>query len=154
MIVAPDYTAWTKLFPEFLPTITLPMYTLYFGAACMMVDNTDCSRIQAGAPLFQRDNILAMTTAHVAKILGGSNGAPASGLVGRISDATEGTVSVSAEWASQVSAQSAWWLQTPYGAMAWQALAPFRTMVYVPPPRGTNPAAAGFGPLYPGWGYR
>ena len=59
------------------------------------------------------------------------NGEAASPLVGRINNATEGSVTVGTDM-GQVPFTAAWFLQTKYGAAFWQATAPFRTMQYVP----------------------
>jgi len=59
-------------------------------------------------------------------------GQPPSPIVGRINSASEGSVSVGADMgdANAGSPSQAWWMQTPYGAFVWQALASTRTAVY------------------------
>lgn len=133
-----DYTAWLALVPG-MAGIDETDATSYFGLATMYVRN------DGRGPIFdpvQQTNLLYLATAHVAYILSNrTNGIPTSGgaelappLVGRINSATEGSVSVASEMPNQP-ASAAWWLQSPYGAMVWQMLAPFRTMRYVPGPR-------------------
>ena len=73
-----------------------------------------------------------MITAHIASILAPLNGQPSNPLVGRISNASEGSVSVQTDMPTNPNA--AWWNQTKYGALAWAALAPYRTMTYLPNP--------------------
>ncbi|EDJ4876599.1 DUF4054 domain-containing protein, partial [Salmonella enterica] len=64
--------------------------------------------------------------------------------VGRITSASQGSVSVSVD--NSGSNDASWWyLQTPYGADYWQATAPYRSMEYVP---GGSPSR------YPGHYYR
>ena len=77
--------------------------------------------------------IMYAITAHVAALNVGTNGAPASGLVGRISSASEGSVSVSVDLAVPKGAE--WWGQTKYGFSAYQMLAPFRQFRYFVPGR-------------------
>ena len=77
--------------------------------------------------------LLNLMVAHICQLMYGVNGQPAAGIVGRISDATEGSVSVSADFPMMPS--NAWFMQTPFGAAFWQATAAYRTARYVPGPR-------------------
>lgn len=61
------------------------------------------------------------------------SGSPPPGVVGRISSASEGSVSVSSEWQGGTVNQ-AWFLQTQWGAMYWQMSSPLRTMRYAARP--------------------
>jgi hypothetical protein len=74
------------------------------------------------------------------------------GVVGRISDASEGDVSVSAQWEMPPSANAAYFLQTKYGAQYWTMTARYRTALFMPAPPGAyNPLVGlGIGP----WGGR
>jgi hypothetical protein len=74
-----------------------------------------------------RSVLLNMLTAHIAAL----NSPGASGVVGRVSSASEGSVSVSAELA--VPGSAAWFAQTRYGIAFWQATAQYRTATYRPP---------------------
>ncbi len=130
-----DYTTWVARYPEF-QGVTQPVAQMYFTEATLYVDNTGMGPINDVNMLTL---ILNMTTAHIAalnspKIADTYNSTgteAASPLVGRISSASEGSVSVSSEYAEQ-SANAAWWTQTKYGAAAYQALMPFRTAMYFP----------------------
>jgi len=64
-----------------------------------------------------------------------SNGqsVPASPLVGRISNATEGSVNATTEM-SYPAGSAQWFNQTRYGAEAYGGMAQFRSMLYVPGP--------------------
>ncbi len=135
-----DYSVWSALFPELVSSISSPQATLYFGVAETMVDNMPCSIIPLASPCDPsltpnsiRGTILNLTTAHIAALFGSINGQPPNPLVGRISDATEGSVSVSVDFASTQSA--AWWNQTKYGSLAWAAMAPYRMALYAVPPQ-------------------
>lgn len=65
------------------------------------------------------------TAAHLAQI-------KQSGLVGRISSATQGSVSVSAEMPNATRGSS-WWLQTPFGSNVWQLIAGCYGFEYISP---------------------
>lgn len=149
-VVVFNYADWTAMFPE-MSGVPEPAAEGFFSIVELLVDNTDCSPI---TNIKQRTSLLYFATAHVAALAGypvaaGGSAAP-SGVVGRVSSATEGSVSVSSDWGS-VSNSQAWWLQTQYGATFWQLTAAFRTMRYVaPPPRYFGPARRGFGGRF-GW---
>jgi hypothetical protein len=147
-----NYSAWVQTFPE-LQGITQPAALNYFSMATLYVRND--GRGPINDPNLQA-TLMNLTTAHVAKLLSQqtagvptTDGAePPGGVVGRITSATEGSVSVQAEMPEQPQG-AAWWNQTTYGAMAWKMMAPFRTMRYVGPTRRRvfNPPAR-----YWGWG--
>lgn len=124
-----DYSAWVARYPEFAATVAAPLAAAYFAEAGLYCNNTDGAII---GDLKIRGLILNMLVAHIAAMNAPApNGAPASSLVGRISSATQGSVTVQAQFdAPAGSAQ--WWIQTKYGAAAWAATAPYRTMRYVP----------------------
>lgn len=129
-IVVFDYAAWALMFPTLAASIDEPTAQAYFDSATLFLDNTGCSQVVS---LTKRALILNYLTAHVAALFGTIGGNPPSPLVGKISQATEGSVSVSVDWPT--TANNAWWLQTPYGAFAWQALAPYRTALYIAAPQ-------------------
>lgn len=124
--------------------------------ATLYCDNTCNSPVSDNSPGGTRETLLYMLTSHITQLLAavivnGQSQAP-SPLVGRINNASEGTVSVSTDMPQTPNA--AWFNQTKYGAMFWQASAPYRTFRYAPKiPRylGTGPAAGPFGAPY-GWG--
>lgn len=125
------YSDWTALYPEFSTTVTTaPQAQGYFDQATVLQENT-------GYPISDPTTLttlLYLLTAHVALLFAGSNGNPVSPLVGRISSATEGSVSVGTEMPG-ATANSAWFQQTRYGALYWQMTAAYRTMRYIPNPR-------------------
>lgn len=129
-IVVFDYAVWSLAFPELAPFVSQPTAAGYFGQAGDLIDNTPSSLI---SDVGMRGRILGLLTAHYAALFSSINGAAATGLVGRITGATEGSVSVQVQ-GPPMSANSWWWLQTKYGAAAWNALAPYRTMRYIPGP--------------------
>lgn len=119
-----DLSAWRVRFPEFngvpdelVSAIALDV-PLYF--------NPDTVPIDQQAPLFN------MVVAHlVSRSPGAVAGSPASqGLVGRVSSASEGSVSVSLDAGPAASATAAFWLQTPYGQLFWTMTAQYRRFRY------------------------
>jgi hypothetical protein len=125
--VAFDSASFLARYPEF-NTLGTPLLQAYFDEATIYLNNTDTSPV---IDLGIRSVLLNMLTAHVAAINSGVGGQPASQLVGRISQASEGSVSVSADM-GPVTGSSAWYLQTKYGAAYWQATANYRSFRYVP----------------------
>lgn len=113
-------------FREQYPTITANDAQLegYFMLAESMLNNTRCSVVKN---LDTRRQLLYMLTAHIATINDNNeNGNP---LVGRVSSATEGSVSISADY-GQMGNNERWYLQTPHGAMYWQLTAKYRSALY------------------------
>jgi len=125
-----NYAVWAQGFPQFATLtqdqvvgVILPIAEIY-------------NRNDGGGPVSSaaiQTQLLNLMVAHVAQLLFGVNGEAPSSLVGRISGATEGSVSVQTEFPQNQN--SAWFNQTPFGAAWWQATAPYRTMRYVPGPR-------------------
>lgn len=140
-VVSFNYEAWIALYPEF-KCVTQPQAQQYFAVATIYHRNDGYGPVTK--PEVQAQ-LLNMMTAHIAKLFGGAGGIP-SGLVGRIAHASEGSVSVEADM-GPVTANQAWFLQTPYGAMYWQATAAYRTFRYRPDPR----ALAYLGVPFTGW---
>lgn len=125
-IVSFDYPAWVARYPEFLQVLE-PRAQAFFDEASLFLSNGEGSVVQ---DLGRRATMLNMLTAHIAALNGCCEGAAGSGLVGRITSASQGSVSVSAQFDAPMSA--AWLSQTKYGAALWAALAPYRTFRYVP----------------------
>lgn len=127
-IVAFDPVLFVARYSEFRD-VTSPLLGMYFDEATMYLNNTDSSRVSDVA---QRAVLLNMLTAHIAALNGSGikgNGAP--GIVGRINSASEGSVSVNAEYATPANGTQAWYQQTQYGVAYWAATARYRTMQYV-----------------------
>lgn len=138
---APEFVA---LWPEFTGLLN-PQMENAFNIAQILLNNS-CGSIVQDANL--RMSLLYMLTAHVCFLNSGTNdGAgnvtPAPGIVGRINSASQGSVSVSAAYATTIGQSMAFFIQTKYGAQYWQATLPYRSAFYVPPPA--------FGPNGPGF---
>lgn len=125
-VVIFDPSAFKLRYPEF-SSVDNALLQQYFTQATIYLDNTDFSRV---SDLAVRAMLLNMLVAHIAFLYSGANGQTPSGLVGRIDSASEGSVSVHADMPG-VTANSAWYMQTKYGADYWNATAPFRTFQYI-----------------------
>ena len=123
-----DPTAFKARYPEFaaVPDATL---TACFMEAGLYLSNADNSPVQN---LTRRATLFNMLTAHVA-YLGGllsADGMPRP--VGRVSQASEGSVSAAFEGPPPGSAQ--WFQQSQYGAAFWQATSNLRGFRYIAQP--------------------
>lgn len=143
-IVTFNYAGWIAKFPEF-SGINAGQAQGYFDQAGMYLDNYG-----GGPPICvdaQKMMLMDLVTAHIAWLFSArdcngnpaSSGSPAPPIVGRISSASEGSVSVSTE--NQYPPGSAqWWQQTKYGSAYWAMTAAYRTFQYVPgTPRNMEP---------------
>ncbi|CAN7375008.1 DUF4054 domain-containing protein [Bradyrhizobium sp. LjRoot220] len=132
VIVSFDYATWiaNPLYAGFVTTVDAPAAQGYFDIA------TTIHRNDGGGPVCdatQQLNLLNMLVGHLAGLFAPpSPGVAPSGVVGRISSATQGSVSVQAAYSNNVTEQMAWFIQTKWGALYWTATAPFRTMRYIP----------------------
>lgn len=122
-------TEFKLKFPPFV-TVADGLLDSDFDVATLFLTNSCCSVVRS---LEKRKKLLYLLTAHVAELLQGANGKPPSGVVGRVASATQGSVTVSVQYASQMSMTEAYFAQTQYGVMFWQATAKYRTMRYAAP---------------------
>lgn len=149
--VNPDFVGFQTRYPQFsdgsgsIPAgsqpVTAALYQLYFNEATLYQANDGSGPLSNATQALQ---LMQMLVAHIAFL----NTAPATGgdaspLVGRIGNATEGSVTVGTT--NEYPPGSAqWFQQTKFGAAWWQATAQYRTMRYrVGPP--TVPAGYGYG---------
>ncbi len=128
-IVAFDVARFKARYPEFSSVNNVALED-YFTEATLYLDNTDCSMVE---DVTQRAVLLNMLTAHIAAGNGCNGGAGAAALVGRISQATEGSVSVTADFVDAKNGSEAWYFSTKYGASYWAATAQYRTAQYIAP---------------------
>ncbi|CAG4889335.1 DUF4054 domain-containing protein [Paraburkholderia gardini] len=141
-VVIFQYNAWSARYPELAASVSQPQAQGYFNEATLYCDNTPCSVIR---DLCMRAVLLNMVTAHIAALNAPLNGEASSPLVGRISNATEGSVSVGTQL-DMPAGSAQWYSQTKYGLAYWQATAQFRSMRYVPGPVPiANPWGGRFG---------
>lgn len=117
-----------------------------FNSATLLLANT-CRSLVRNAT--KRQQLLYLLTCHVCFLRYGKNDGTvkgtveAPGIVGRINQASEGSVSVSAEYANNVPLTAAYFQQTPWGAEYWAATAKYRTFHYAPPPQSCCTACGG-----------
>lgn len=138
-----DYANFIAGFPEF-QTVPPGAVTFAFQTACLYFVNDGTNPAACSGNMAM---LLNLATAHVLSIRGyptAGGVTPTPGPVGRINSASEGSVSIGTEWGGEGPPSQAFWLQSEYGAMFWQATAQYRTMRYVP-----NPTVV-WGGLYPG----
>jgi hypothetical protein len=132
------------LFPEFA-TVGDAVLAFNFDLATLFLNNNCCSVVQS-AP--KRETLLNLLVAHITALRNGANGQAASGIVGRVSSASEGSVSVDADL-GDVPFSAAYFAQTQWGLMFWRATAPWRQMIYVAPPAVCADVEPGAGFGYP-----
>jgi hypothetical protein len=145
-IVQFDTDEFLGLYPVFTPQqAVLPGN---FALATTQLNNTCGSRVYDPT---LRQTLLYLLTCHITQLLNGIGSTAATGVVGRIADASEGSVSVSAEWEAVGGPSQAGFLQTQWGAQFWALTAQFRTMRYIPSPQAACYAPLGpyVGPGYP-----
>lgn len=132
-VVTWNVELFRQIYPEF-PAASDDFLQLMFDEACSLyIDNTDASIVQ---DVRERQFLIFKLVAHLSSLRGYGAGGDRGGLVGRISSASEGSVSVSVD--NPGSNDASWWyMQSPYGADYWQATAPYRTMRYYP---GASPS--------------
>lgn len=144
-VVVFEPAVFKTIYPEFA-TVDNTALMFNFMLATLIVNNSCCSAVSDANV---REALLNVLVAHLTALAQGAGGAAPSGIVGRIDKATEGSVSISAGYAAQISESMAYFIQTKYGALFWQLTSPFRSFRYVPPP----PQCYGPGAVYPypGW---
>lgn len=142
-IVAFNYTIWKQKFPK-LGYVTELQAQSYFDMATTLQVNDGSGPVNNAAV---QTNMLDTLTAHLAALFSppDSGGGSSPAIVGRISSATEGSVTVTTEWAGEVSDNEAFYIQTQYGAVYWQMRKAFLTMRYVP--RRVGGPVPGYGGL-------
>ena len=143
-----DYAKWTAMFP-YLAAVPEPVAQGFFTVAELLFANDDCSPIQDAD---KRLIYLNYIVAHLARLAGypvaAGGSAQPDGMVGRVSSATEGTVSIDTDYGT-VRESQAWWIQTQEGATFWQMTRALRTARYIaPPPRNFGPARRAFGGIW------
>lgn len=137
VVVAFNYSAWALRYPEF-DNVSAQQAQMYWNEA------TTYCRNDGGGPVGDANTqtiMLNQLTAHIAYLAVGTAGITPSGaqlgspgqapspLVGRVSSAGEGSVSVSVDNGSQPGS-AAWFQQTIYGSAFWALASQFRSFQY------------------------
>lgn len=153
-VVVFEPTVFQAKYPEFAG-INAGLLQDDFNLATLHLNNSCQSRVRDANV---RQTLLGLLTAHIAILLQGTNTGgmnpiitPPLGVIGRVSNASEGSVSVAAQLDGSGNPSQAWYTQTKYGFMYWQATAKWRQAVYVRPPCQGG-FGNGFGPGYFGPG--
>ena len=133
-VVVFSFSEWVVDYPEFAG-IGAAKGQAAFNSATLIMSNSCRSLIQNAA---KRQQLLYLLTAHVCFLRFGSNdGAgtivPPPAVVGRIANASEGSVSVGVQLDGN-NQNRAWFAQTQWGLTWWTATARYRTMRYIAPP--------------------
>jgi hypothetical protein len=120
-------------YPEFTAAYNAnpALYQSFFDEAGLYVNNTSLTVVQNYTKL---GVYLNMVTAHIAFLAGQLSADGQARPVGRVSSATEGSVSASFEDVGPTPGTGAWFLQSQYGAAFWQATTCYRGMQYSPQP--------------------
>lgn len=127
-VVVFDAANFKIRYPEFSEVADLVL-SARFDEATLYLSNTDVSPVQ---DITRRTVLLYLLTAHIATISGVLNADGKPGPVGRVSSATEGSVSIDLEFNAPGTA--AWFMQTQYGASFWQATSSLRGFRYISQP--------------------
>lgn len=122
-----DPVAFKARYPEFA-AVNNTLLAEYFVDATMYLSNTD----RPCADEARRLRLFNMLVAHIAYLAGAGTADGQPRPVGRLSQASEGSVSASFENTAQASAS--WFQQSQYGAAYWQATKAMRSMRYIPCP--------------------
>lgn len=127
-VVVFDPTAFKTRYPEFT-NVPDAQLGLCFDEAGLYLSNANNSPVQN---LTRRAMLLNMLTAHVAWLAGKLSADGQAKPVGRISNASEGSVSAAFEYG--LPGTKEWFVQTQYGASFWQATTALRGFRYVARP--------------------
>jgi hypothetical protein len=127
-VVVFDPATFKVRYPEFV-TVSDGYLTLCFDDATLYLSNEDNSPVQN---ITRRASLLNMLTAHIAYLGGALSATGTPSPVGRVSSASEGSVSASLEY--QVPGSAAWFAQSQYGAAFWQATTSLRGFRYIARP--------------------
>ena len=119
--------AFTARYPEFV-NVDIGVLGQLFVEAGLYLNNTDCSIVQ---DVNLRGVLLNMLTAHIAFIGGVLNADGQPRPVGRVSAASEGSVSASFEGVPPTPGTGAFFMQSQYGAAFWQATSNLRSARYI-----------------------
>lgn len=121
-----DYPTWAARYPELAGSVAAPLAQLYFNEATLYFKNDGSGPCQDATRQLM---LLNMLTAHIAKLNATINGQAPPDMVGRIVDATEGSVSVGVD-TQPMPGSAEWFNQTKYGFAFWAAIRGYRTAQY------------------------
>jgi hypothetical protein len=144
VIVQFSYAQWIARYPEF-SQVQPATAQAYFGEAGLYLRNDGTGPVRDAATQLLLMNML---TAHIAALNAPSaDGEPAPPLVGRISNAAEGSVSVQTQ-NDYPPGTAQWFQQTKYGSAYWAATVAYRSAHYL----SNKKPVVGAGPWWGGVG--
>lgn len=127
-IVVLDISKFRAMFPEF-SNLTDAQLPFLFDQATDYLNNSEYSLV---IDVIKRERLLYLLIAHLAYVrYGDANDNGGSGMVGRLSSASEGSVSASSD-AGQIEFRYMWYTQSPHGMDYWQATKVYRMANYYP----------------------
>lgn len=132
-VVVFDPVAFAARYPQFTG-ISAEVLQSFFDEATLLLNNSPRSLVR---DTVERGILLSMITAHIGTLSGVTTPAgqgSTAGQVGRVSSASEGSVSASLDMGATYGS-AAWFMQSQYGATYWQMTAKYRTMRYIAPRR-------------------
>lgn len=136
-ILALDYATFSARFPQLVPPagpVTEPEAQLYWAEAGMYWPNDGTG--PAGVADAQQRILLDLLTAHIAGLNAAISGALPYNIVGRIANASEGSVSVGVQLSlAPGGVLQEWYAQTRWGFQFFAMTAGFRLARYRPGPR-------------------
>lgn len=125
--------AFLARYPEFTASYNAnpAYYASLFAEAGLYLNNTPCSIVQ---DVNFRGVLLNMITAHIAFIGGAltADGQPKP--VGRVTGASQGSVSAQFDYPTTQPGSGEWFAQSQYGIAFWQATTCYRGARYFPQP--------------------
>lgn len=127
-VVTFDYAAWSARYAALAQNVDATLAQSYFDEATLYLSNTPCSPVR---DMTKRALLLGMLVAHLATLYLPQDQGGTGGLVGRVSSASRGSVSISTDMGSQQE-RAAWFNQTQFGASFWAATRYLRQARYVP----------------------
>lgn len=129
-----SYAAFQAQFSN-LSTVPSGTVQSWWNLAGAFHDNSGNGPVQEQG---MQDSLMNMVAAHLLVLMGGitvnADGSINQGVVGRVSNASEGSVSIASE-NNYPEGTVQWWQQTQFGSMYWMATAPWRSMQYRPGPQ-------------------
>jgi len=127
-----NFAQWQALYPA-LAFVTQAQATSWWNIAGEFYLRNDGSGPNWSTAQVQGD-LLNLITAHLCQLFvpNPAAGTPQAAMVGRIASAGQGSVNVTAEYASETSQSMAFWVQTQYGAAYWNAMKARRAFRYLP----------------------
>ena len=119
-----DPAHFKEIYPQFAGMSNTQL-EWFFKKSEFILENSDCKIRDETERLINYYLLVAHYAELQTQIQSGNSA------VGRISSATEGSVSVSLDYPTSAVGREKWFNQTPYGAEYWMMTAPYRTGLYV-----------------------